>query len=1188
MSNKIVTGEYQPHLESALVREVRRLKESTSLSPLIIVVPTNLLALHLSRLLALKLGGHAELHFLTLLDLARRLAQRPLAMKGLSAMPPMADQLILHRAVRECLDKHGSSYFSKVSETDGFLRVFLEAVGDLKEGCLKPDDLIAALEEVELRPVAVDKIREVAALWRAYEAGKASAGFYDRADLMSEAASNAASDRRLGGIRELLIYGFYDLNPLQMRLVERCASVRETVVFFPYRDEPAFEYARPTLDWLKSLEFRLVEGPSGTEEHGGEAAEPGGIEARLPGRAEAIGPGDAVVSPSGLQRLKTGLFTRPASQIENPAGVVVLSAPGEIRESREICRGILRMAGLGEGRASAFAVEEERGLTSALEEQRGPAFPAKSLEVAKAMQGGVDTCSTGAAAGVSAPKIEKGEGRTLTDGLRFNEVGILLREPTKYVGHLARVFDAVGVEPFITEGLPLGGSRAARSLILLMELIGSDFARRRVMDFLTFAEIDFGSFLNGGRGPRPQRRDSSSTGVASASSVEGANPALWDLLSKEAGVVKGLDSWGERLRALRNRVGPSHSTGELQDKRKTRTDSDRERALSTLIRFMEKLAARISSFPAADAPAKLLEKTIALYDALIAPSPEREKVTGAIGDLALLDSCARTLERSVFFWLVGRHLGQVQSRLGSFQGEGPTVAGLMAARGLPFRVVVLPGLTEGWFPKGARQDPILLDGERRTLNRVFAAAGLKGKLGLKADRLKEEKLLFRLGIGAASRFVLLTFPRLDPLTGGERIPSSFLLEAVRAVTGKSCDTRSLDGLPIFDRLPLSRTFPDDGAFMEQSEFDLNLAEIATVGRGSGARAHLERGDTFFKNVIEAERRRWGESLFTRYDGAMEAPEAIASLQGRYVGGAGVAAPTSLEDYASCPFAYFMRHILGIEPVDDPEELLSITPKDRGGLAHKILERTYRKIFSGGERPRRDWKAVLLSEAREVLDSYRSRFDFGLPLLWELEEERLVEDLVFSVRSDLEKLEGFTPWKLELAYGLKRGERSEEPLQFPLSDGRRIPLGGVMDRVDRDRAARKARVIDYKSGSGAVFKNDRLRGGRTLQLPLYVLGARHLFGAETEVDGAEYFFVSGPRRGSRVRFTARAVDERMEDLKTVLRTVVHGVEAGLFFACPGDSCRYCRYSMACGQGRRLFEKKRTDPRAAAFLEMVEID
>ena len=80
--------------------------------------------------------------------------------------------------------------------------------------------------------------------------------------------------------------------------------------------------------------------------------------------------------------------------------------------------------------------------------------------------------------------------------------------------------------------------------------------------------------------------------------------------------------------------------------------------------------------------------------------------------------------------------------------------------------------------------------------------------------------------------------------------------------------------------------------------------------------------------------------------------------------------------------------------------------------------------------------------------------------------------------------------------------------MPLGEGRRIPLGGVMDRVDRDRAARKANVIDYKTGSGAVFKNDKLRGGRTLQLPMYVLGARHLLGSEAEVDGAEYFARSG--------------------------------------------------------------------------------
>jgi hypothetical protein len=1107
VSNKIVTGEYQPHLERALVREVRKHKKADPLSSLMIVAPTNLLSLHLSRLLARELTGHADLHFLTLLDLSRRLGERPLALEGLGPMAPMADRLIFREAVRECLAGGSGSYFIEVSETDGFSEVFLETIGDLKEGCLKPRDLLDALDESHLGPLAEGKIREVVALWKSYETKKKSAGFYDRADLMSEAASNAPGDSRLAATRGIMIYGFYDLNPLQKRLIESCAAVVDTVFFFPYRDEPAFEYARPTLEWVRSLGAEVLDPPREAEE-------------RSPDEAKAAEP-------------------------------AVVSAPGEIRECKEICREILRLAGA-----------------------RGSAVVAGPPPVA-----GVVGASLG---------IGGDGGRFPVDGLSLNEVGVLLREPAKYAAHLARAFDAAGVEPFITEGLLLGRSRAAAGLIQLMELMESDFGRREVMDFLTFAEIDLGSFLKSGPRDERGRRDGSHAPKVPSPGVEGANPALWDLLSREAGVVSGLDSWERKLSDLLKLRRPSPERGDPRGEGPALREGDRERALRTLIGFIKKMAAWMRSFPSEASPSEFVGRTIVLYEALIASSPERETVVRKMRDLALLDSCAGVLERSFFLRLAGRYLEEARSSVGSFQGKGPTVSGLMAARGLPFKVVVLPGLVEGWFPKPAGRDPILLDRERAALNGAFKASGVEGELGLKAGRHSEERLLFRLSVGAASERVLFTFPRLDPFTGAERMPSTFLLETVESITGTHCEPGSLDGLPFFSRVPLAKLFPDDGVFLDQTEFDLSIAEAAMGEDGSGALSHLKRGGTFFEKAMEAEAHRWGSRRFTRYDGVMDSREAIAALKGRYVGPSGVAAPTSLEDYASCPFAYLMRRILGIKALEDPEELLSMSPADRGGLAHEILERAYREIFSGGERPRPDWQAVLRAEAEEVLSEYRAESDLGLPLLWELDRERLIGDLVASVREDLDGMGGFVPWELELAYGFTGGAQSGGPLRLQVGAERRVPLGGVMDRVDVDEGAGRVKVIDYKTGAGALYGNDSLRGGRTLQLPLYVLGARHLFGSEPAVEGAEYFFVSGGRRGARVRFTSEAVDGRMEDLETVVRTIVDGVEAGIFFAFPGDSCEYCDYSQACGPCGTLFERKRTDERAGAFLKMTEID
>jgi hypothetical protein len=98
----------------------------------------------------------------------------------------------------------------------------------------------------------------------------------------------------------------------------------------------------------------------------------------------------------------------------------------------------------------------------------------------------------------------------------------------------------------------------------------------------------------------------------------------------------------------------------------------------------------------------------------------------------------------------------------------------------------------------------------------------------------------------------------------------------------------------------------------------------------------------------------------------------------------------------------------------------------------------------------------------------------------------------------------------------------------------------------------------------------------------------LLGDEMEVVDAQYYMVSGEKTGARFHFSGDALKERMADLRTAVGAIVRGIESGLFFACPGESCRYCDYSAACGSGRGLFERKSADPRVQEYLRMKELE
>ena len=104
------------------------------------------------------------------------------------------------------------------------------------------------------------------------------------------------------------------------------------------------------------------------------------------------------------------------------------------------------------------------------------------------------------------------------------------------------------------------------------------------------------------------------------------------------------------------------------------------------------------------------------------------------------------------------------------------VGGPQQARGRTFRVVFVPGLAERMFPQRPHEDPILLDNEMR--------APLDAGLVVQADRIRTERLLLRLAVGAATERLWLSFPRLEIAEFRPRVPSFYALDVMRAMTGR--------------------------------------------------------------------------------------------------------------------------------------------------------------------------------------------------------------------------------------------------------------------------------------------------------------------------------------------------------------------------------------------------------------------
>jgi RecB family exonuclease len=734
-------------------------------------------------------------------------------------------------------------------------------------------------------------------------------------------------------------------------------------------------------------------------------------------------------------------------------------------------------------------------------------------------------------------------------GGRFDEVGILLRQPAAYLAAVRDVFGAAGIPYTLGVAPAIAETRAGRSLRLLAEARRSDFARAAVMEFLAFADLR----------PRP-----------------GTSPAEWERLSRQAGIVGGAREWRERLDRLGRRLEPAPEA-EDDEERRVRRAGDRD-ALAALRRAARILLRGLSGIPDPAPVGAVVEAFTRTFRRLVQTSPEAELALGALGRLRELGAVDAVVPLEEFWALLDAALAAP-----SAAGPGPApgrvfVGELGIGLGVDFPLTVVPGLVEGGFPAAPRQDPILLDAERRRLTGLPLAEEARGL----------ERVRFALAVGSGARRVVLTYPRIDAESGRPRVPSLLVLDLLEAVTGARHDFRALEAFPGWRTVPLHPAPPtacarplDDREWLVSRALEARSEPETLLRELPGAR----RG-------LEAIRSRERTDALTAYDG----------LLGRGVDlGNAPLAPTALERYAACPFRFLLERVYRLQAVEEPDRILTIDPRDRGDLVHAVLNAAYRALAERGALP---LTRATLGAARDALDAALAeecavaerRGVTGLPALWAGEQARLREELLSAVEAEADDPAGWRPALFEVAFGMERPEGSDgtaAPLAYRLPDGTTLQLRGQIDRIDVSPDGQRARVLDYKTGRLRSMRTpDRLARGRALQLPIYRLAAEALLagGAGTAVEEAQYYHVIGPDAGTRVRFTRAGWEARRADFDRVLDTIVGGIRGGRFFQRPGACARGpCAFDLACGAERgRWAEAKRADPAVAAHevLEAIE--
>jgi ATP-dependent helicase/nuclease subunit B len=352
MRMNIITGRLHHDLEGALFEHVALRRAEDPLSPVHVLVGSNLLGIYLRQRLALSTGGHINVRFLTFADMIRLLDD-----PDSPSLPALAERAI----VEELVSAGGlPRAFDPVSGTVGFGDALLATFTDLIEGgCgiataegIAGGALGSGLFGQRTKDLFTLYIRYLDALERA--GGSAH-------DRFARVRSRIRRKEGLEGIRgPVLAYGFYDFNGLQLGLLESLGSAAGLTLFMPETGGDADRFLEPALRRFERLgcgiEHAVTSGrPSPTVElfnAPGEEEEARALVRRL---IEVAGREGARFGRMGLLLPSKELYLPLVAEALGEAGIPFYSIAERDGPRRSVRRGVEMLVDM-------ISKEMERGL----------------------------------------------------------------------------------------------------------------------------------------------------------------------------------------------------------------------------------------------------------------------------------------------------------------------------------------------------------------------------------------------------------------------------------------------------------------------------------------------------------------------------------------------------------------------------------------------------------------------------------------------------------------------------------------------------------------------------------------------------------------------------------------------------------------------------------------------------------
>jgi ATP-dependent helicase/DNAse subunit B len=501
------------------------------------------------------------------------------------------------------------------------------------------------------------------------------------------------------------------------------------------------------------------------------------------------------------------------------------------------------------------------------------------------------------------------------------------------------------------------------------------------------------------------------------------------------------------------------------------------------------------------------------------------------------------------------------------------------ARNLAVQHLFLAGLSEQSYSSAEGPGSLYREVEIQH----FADPGSLANLS--EQQTGEAMLLFYDMLTRASRSLTLSYPALDD-KGQALTPSPYLTELERCFPRATLPTTviSIGGRVDTASAPLSR-----------SDWRTAGMVAALAGQHQWLAGFMQSGPTrqlgrAILRSVESVASRSQRENFGPYEGLLVGEAARANIARRF-GSEHLWSPSQLEKYATCPYQFFARQVLGLEPLEGIA--LRSDHLRKGHLLHQVLAAIHSQVGAGSSLDDKQLverftlaleqaiEKVPLKGLEDALREIERREIFSWAPLYSEQE--------LAYRQRWPQLdEPLAPAHFEVRFGPKARSGTSESdavsveVPFTLDLGtEQIKLTGQIDRVDMGCVGGVTvfNIIDYKSGKEVKLSDAEMIAGRQLQLPLYALAAEQLLFAERKAvalaTGYWSIQAGGFAPGRNTLLEIRTLqDEGMADsprwdelnvaIKKRVGEIVHGVRSAQFpvYSEQADCTRYCDFSKIC--------------------------